>query len=109
MRRSGGHRVNKILLLCLWLVASCVGYAVQLHVTVAHADEHHPTTSHPEHSDSGHSADEHGISSAAQSLGISRAAGSPGVVLLGRVLTIVIAGGFFIIPIYTFILSKGVR
>ena len=50
----------------------------------------------------------HGISSAAQSLGISSAAGSPGLLVLGRVLAIVIAGGFFIIPIYTFLLSKGV-
>ena len=50
----------------------------------------------------------HGISSAAQSLGISRAAGCPGILVLGRVLAIVIAGGFFIIPIYTFLLSKGV-
>jgi succinate dehydrogenase / fumarate reductase, cytochrome b subunit len=50
----------------------------------------------------------HGISSAAQSLGVSTAAGSPGLLVLGRVLAIVIAGGFFIIPIYTFILSKGV-
>jgi succinate dehydrogenase / fumarate reductase, cytochrome b subunit len=50
----------------------------------------------------------HGISSAAQSLGVSHAAGSPGVFVLGRVLAVVIAGGFFIIPIYTFLLAKGV-
>jgi succinate dehydrogenase / fumarate reductase cytochrome b subunit len=50
----------------------------------------------------------HGISSAAQSLGVSHAAGSPGILVLGRVLAIVVAGGFFIIPIYTFLLAKGV-
>jgi hypothetical protein len=66
MRRSGGPGVNKILLLSLWLVAGCVSYAVQLHVTVAHAEELHAVASHHEHHDDpGHSADEHGISNTA--------------------------------------------
>ena len=49
----------------------------------------------------------HGVSSAAQSLGVRPCAvdaADPGA---GRVLAVVIAGGFFIIPIYTFILSRG--
>jgi succinate dehydrogenase / fumarate reductase, cytochrome b subunit len=51
----------------------------------------------------------HGLSSAAQSLGVSHASGSPGTLVLGRVLATLIAGGFFIIPIYTFLLAKGVQ
>lgn len=49
----------------------------------------------------------HGISSAAQSLGIDHAQWTPRIVTAGRVLAVGIAGGFFIIPIYTFLLSRG--
>jgi succinate dehydrogenase / fumarate reductase cytochrome b subunit len=50
----------------------------------------------------------HGLSSAAQSLGLDHPRWTPRIVLLGRALSIAIAGGFFIIPIYTFLLSQGV-
>jgi len=49
----------------------------------------------------------HGLSSAAQSLGIDQAQWTPRIVIAGRVLALAIAGGFFIIPIYTFLLSRG--
>lgn len=50
----------------------------------------------------------HGLSSAAQSLGVDHPQWTPRILVLGRVLSIAIAGGFFIIPIYTFLLSRGV-
>lgn len=50
----------------------------------------------------------HGISSAAQSLGLDHPQWTPRILGLGRVLAIAIAGGFFILPIYTFLLSRGV-
>jgi succinate dehydrogenase / fumarate reductase cytochrome b subunit len=50
----------------------------------------------------------HGLSSAAQSLGVSHSAWTPGVLIAGRVLAVAIAGGFFLIPIYTFLLARGV-
>lgn len=49
----------------------------------------------------------HGLSSAAQSLGIDQAQWTPRIVVAGRLLALAIAGGFFIIPIYTFLLSRG--
>ncbi len=51
----------------------------------------------------------HGISSAAQSFGIDSPNWTPRIVILGRVLSVLIAGGFFIIPIYTFILAVRTR
>lgn len=51
----------------------------------------------------------HGLSSAAQSLGIDHPAWTPRIVALGRVLTAVIAGGFFVLPIATFLVSRGAR
>lgn len=48
----------------------------------------------------------HGLSSAAQSLGLDHPQWTPRLLLLGRVLSVAIAGGFFIIPIYTFVLSR---
>ncbi len=51
----------------------------------------------------------HGLSSAAQSLGISHPNWTPRILVLGRVLTAVIAGGFFILPIATFMISRGAR
>ena len=47
----------------------------------------------------------HGVSSAAQSLGINSPQWTPRIVALGRVLSVLIAGGFFIIPLYTLLLA----
>lgn len=49
----------------------------------------------------------HGLSSAAQSLGVDHPAWTPRVLVLGRVLSLLIAGGFFVLPIYTFLISRG--
>lgn len=49
----------------------------------------------------------HGLSSAAQSLGIDHAQWTPRLLVAGRVLAIAIGGGFFLIPVYTFLLSRG--
>ncbi len=51
----------------------------------------------------------HGLSSAAQSLGVDHPQWTPRVLLLGRVLSVLIAGGFFILPIYTFLIAGGSR
>jgi succinate dehydrogenase / fumarate reductase cytochrome b subunit len=51
----------------------------------------------------------HGLSSAAQSLGVDHPHWTPWIVALGRVLTVAIAGGFFVLPIATFLLSRGAR
>ncbi|MDH4066648.1 MAG: succinate dehydrogenase cytochrome b subunit [Acidobacteriota bacterium] len=48
----------------------------------------------------------HGLSSAAQSLGVDHPQWTPRLLVLGRVLSAAIAGGFLIIPIYTFVLSR---
>jgi succinate dehydrogenase / fumarate reductase cytochrome b subunit len=50
----------------------------------------------------------HGLASAAQSLGIDHPRWTPRILVIGRALSMAIAGGFFIIPIYTFLLSRGV-
>ena len=49
----------------------------------------------------------HGLSSAAQSLGVDQEQWTPRILITGRILAVIIAGGFFIIPIYTFLLSRG--
>ena len=46
----------------------------------------------------------HGLSSAAQSLGIDHPRHTPKILWLGRALALLIAGGFFILPIYTYLL-----
>jgi succinate dehydrogenase / fumarate reductase cytochrome b subunit len=51
----------------------------------------------------------HGLSSAAQSLGLDHPTWTPRILVAGRVLTAAIAGGFFILPIATFLVSRGVR
>lgn len=51
----------------------------------------------------------HGLSSAAQSLGIDHPHWTPRFLVLGRVLTAAIAGGFFMLPIATFLISRGAR
>lgn len=48
----------------------------------------------------------HGLSSAAQSFGIDHPTWTPRVLATGRVLAVLIAGGFFILPIYTFLLAR---
>jgi succinate dehydrogenase / fumarate reductase, cytochrome b subunit len=49
----------------------------------------------------------HGLSSAAQSLGVDHVQWTPRILVAGRILAIVLGGGFFILPIYTFLLSRG--
>ncbi len=51
----------------------------------------------------------HGVSSAAQSFGVNSPQWTPRIVTLGRVLSVLIAGGFFIIPLYTFVLAVRIR
>ena len=49
----------------------------------------------------------HGVSSAAQSLGIDNPTWTPRILLIGRVLTVVLGLGFAVLPIYTFVLGMG--
>lgn len=51
----------------------------------------------------------HGLSSAAQSLGLDHPNWTPRILVLGRALTAAIAGGFFLLPIATFFISRGAR
>ena len=51
----------------------------------------------------------HGLSSAAQSMGVDHPAWTPRILVVGRILSVAIAGGFFVIPIFTFLLSRGAR
>lgn len=51
----------------------------------------------------------HGVSSAAQSFGVNSPPWTPRIVTLGRVLSVLIAGGFFIIPLYAFFLTVRIR
>jgi succinate dehydrogenase / fumarate reductase cytochrome b subunit len=44
----------------------------------------------------------HGVSSAAQSFGIDHPRYTPRILWLGRALAVLIAGGFFILPLYTY-------
>ncbi|MEW6320758.1 MAG: succinate dehydrogenase cytochrome b subunit [Acidobacteriota bacterium] len=48
----------------------------------------------------------HGLSSAAQSFGVDHPQWTPRILTLGRVLTVIIAGGFLVLPVYTFFLSR---
>jgi succinate dehydrogenase / fumarate reductase, cytochrome b subunit len=47
----------------------------------------------------------HGVPSAAQSLGIDHPKYAPRIIGIGRVLAVLIAGGFFILPLYTYLLG----
>jgi succinate dehydrogenase / fumarate reductase cytochrome b subunit len=47
----------------------------------------------------------HGFSSAFESLGANEPRYTPRVILLGKVLAIVIAGGFVVIPLWAFFLG----
>ena len=51
----------------------------------------------------------HGVSSAAQSFGVNSPRWTPRIVMLGRVLAVLIAGGFFLIPLYAFVLAARIR
>ncbi len=51
----------------------------------------------------------HGLSSAAQSLGVAHTTWTPRVLMAGRLVSAVIAGGFIVIPIFTFFLSRSAR
>ena len=50
----------------------------------------------------------HGVSSAAQSLGLDHPAWTPRLLVAGRVAAAVLAGGFLGLPVYTFLLARGV-
>jgi succinate dehydrogenase / fumarate reductase, cytochrome b subunit len=47
----------------------------------------------------------HGVSSAAQSLGLDHPKYTVRIIWVGRALAVLIAGGFFILPLYTFLLA----
>lgn len=47
----------------------------------------------------------HGVSSAAQSLGVDHPKYTPKILWIGRVLAVLIAGGFFILPLYTYMVG----
>jgi succinate dehydrogenase / fumarate reductase cytochrome b subunit len=47
----------------------------------------------------------HGVPSMAQSLGIDHPKYSPRIIGIGRVLAVLIAGGFFILPLYTYLVG----
>ncbi len=49
----------------------------------------------------------HGLSSTAQSLGVHHARWTPRILVAGRVVAALLTVGFLIIPIYTFLLSRG--
>jgi succinate dehydrogenase / fumarate reductase, cytochrome b subunit len=48
----------------------------------------------------------HGLTSAAQSLGLDHPQWTPVVLVVGRALAVVLAGGFFVLPLYTFFLAR---
>ena len=48
----------------------------------------------------------HGISSAAQSFGLDSPRWTPRIVWTGRILTVVIAAGFALLPIFTFVVGR---
>ncbi len=48
----------------------------------------------------------HGLTSAAQSLGVDHPQWTPRILVTGRVLAVVLAGGFFVLPLYTFLLAR---
>lgn len=51
----------------------------------------------------------HGISSAAQSLGLANQRTGRGLVLAGRVLAVLIAGGFAVLPLFMYFTHQGVQ
>ncbi len=49
----------------------------------------------------------HGLASAAQSLGVDHHRWTPRLLALGRALSVLIAGGFAFLPVYTFFVARG--
>jgi succinate dehydrogenase / fumarate reductase cytochrome b subunit len=49
----------------------------------------------------------HGVSSAAQSLGVTHPVWSPRLLVAGRALSVVLGAGFFVLPLYTFFVARG--
>ena len=47
----------------------------------------------------------HGVSSAAQSLGVDHPKYTPKIIWIGRALAVLLAGGFFMLPLYTYFLG----
>jgi succinate dehydrogenase / fumarate reductase cytochrome b subunit len=47
----------------------------------------------------------HGVASAAQSLGIDHPKYTPRILWIGRAIAVLIAGGFFILPLYTYMIG----
>jgi succinate dehydrogenase / fumarate reductase, cytochrome b subunit len=47
----------------------------------------------------------HGVASAAQSLGIDHPKYTPRILWVGRAIAVIIAGGFFILPLYTYVIG----
>lgn len=47
----------------------------------------------------------HGVSSAMQSLGVDHPRYTPRILWIGRALAVLIAGGFFVLPLYTYLLG----
>jgi succinate dehydrogenase / fumarate reductase cytochrome b subunit len=50
----------------------------------------------------------HGVASAAQSLGLDHPVWTPRIVATGRGLAAVLGGGFVLLPLYTFLVARGV-
>ena len=48
----------------------------------------------------------HGLTSAAQSLGVDHPRWTPVILVTGRALAVVLAGGFFVLPLYTYLLAR---
>jgi succinate dehydrogenase / fumarate reductase cytochrome b subunit len=48
----------------------------------------------------------HGLGSAAQTFGLDHPRWTPRILAVGRVLAVLVAGGFFVLPIYTFLLAR---
>jgi succinate dehydrogenase / fumarate reductase, cytochrome b subunit len=47
----------------------------------------------------------HGVASAMQSLGVDHPKYTPRILFIGRLLAVIIAGGFFILPLYTYLIG----
>jgi succinate dehydrogenase / fumarate reductase cytochrome b subunit len=48
----------------------------------------------------------HGVPSMAQSLGLDHPRVSPRIIWIGRAIAVLIAGGFFVLPLYTFLIGR---
>jgi succinate dehydrogenase / fumarate reductase cytochrome b subunit len=50
----------------------------------------------------------HGVTSAAQSLGVTHPVWTPRLLVVGRALSVAVGGGFLALPVYTFLVARGV-